>query len=129
LKYRLLNLLACPHCKYFPLELYVIEIKEYDRKLPTEPPLCDLYCGYLNKYLRDIQEEPPCRECIKKEIVTAVIYCSKCGRWYPVIDEIPRMLPDHYRNKAEDLNFLKKYTDSIPDKIKYQGKPYSLEST
>ena len=129
MKYRLLNLLACPHCKYFPLELYIIEIKEYDRELPTEPPLCDLYCGYLSEYLRDIKGEPPCRECIKKEIVTAVIYCSKCGRWYPVIDEIPRMLPDHYRNRAEDLNFLKKHMDSIPDKIKYQGKPYNLGTT
>ena len=128
MKYRLLNLLACPHCKHFPLRLYVIELKEYERKLPTNPPLCDLYCGYLDKYLNELTSMPPCEECIKKEIVTAVLYCLKCNRWYPVIDEIPRMLPDHYRNKNEDLKFLRKYSDKIPSEIRYRGKPYNLVS-
>ncbi len=128
MKYRLLNLLACPHCKNFPLDIIIIEVKEYERKLPSEPPLCDLYCGYLGKYLKELNTKPPCAECIKKEIVTAVIYCRNCKRWYPVIDEIPRMLPDHYRNRGEDINFLKKYSDKIPDEIKYHGKPFNLSS-
>ncbi len=35
-----------------------------------------------------------------KKIKGEVLICSKCGRWYPVIDDIPHMLPDDLR---EDL--------------------------
>ena len=131
MKYRLLNYLACPYCKDkgFPLKLIVIDTRVYEkRSLPpdTKKPLCDLYCAKLEKFLRDLKEEPPCDECIKIEIATGVLYCPSCSRWYPIIDEIPRLLPDNYRAKKEDLEFLHRYSDKIPDEIKYQGKPFNL---
>ena len=70
----------------------------------------------------------PCEECIKLEIKTGVLYCSNCKRWYPIIDEIPRLLPDNYRKKEEDVEFLNMYRDKIPDEIKMNGKPYNLLS-
>ncbi|MDT7895790.1 MAG: Trm112 family protein [Desulfurococcales archaeon] len=127
MKYRLLDLLACPMCRNFPLELIVIEERKLQRReLGREKPLCELWCSYLKKDLSKEKIETPCEECIAIEIVTAVIRCSKCGRWYPVIDEIPRMLPDMYRNEKEDRDFLQKYRDKIHEDILKSGKPYNL---
>ena len=132
MKYRLMDLLACPICKHFPLELIVIEEKVYpDRKTPSNKPLCELYCGYKNKYLKEMVEEPPCNDCIKKEIVTGVLYCNKCGRWYPIINTIPHMLPDYIRKKEKEreIRFLREYKEYIPRKILYKGQPYNLSTS
>jgi len=83
-----MEILACPICKDYPLELTVLEEKE--------------------------------------EIVSGVMSCKKCGRWYPIIDEIPHMLPDDLRNKDEDLAFLAKWKAGIPKKILRVGKPFTL---
>lgn len=130
MKYRLLNYLACPYCKEksFPLQLIVFEINKYEnRSIPPDikRPLCDLYCAYVSKYIKDLNIAL-CDECIKNEIKTGIIYCSSCHRWYPIIDEIPRMLPDNYRRKDEDIQFLKQHESLIPEDIKLYGRPYNL---
>ena len=60
-------------------------------------------------------------------IVDGVLVCSECNRYYPIIDEIPVMLPDDLRNKTEDLDFLTKYKDKLPEKIVKKGKPNHLD--
>jgi len=92
-------------------------------------PLCDLYCAFRGQKIAELKEEPPCDECIKFEVVTGILFCTNCKRWYPIIDEIPRLLPDNYRDEKEDLTFLEKYADKIPDEIKYGGKPFNLRKT
>lgn len=62
----------------------------------------------------------------KEEIVEGLILCPKCNRYYPIIEEIPRMLPDELRSEKEDLKFLKKWRDKTPSKILKQGKPFNL---
>ncbi|HJU13203.1 MAG TPA: Trm112 family protein [Candidatus Nitrosotalea sp.] len=54
------------------------------------------------------------------------IFCSKCSRYYPIIDEIPIMLPDELRDKAQDMEFLKKNQTSLPEKIVSKGQPWHL---
>jgi len=130
MKYRLLNYIACPYCKDegFPLKLIVIEERLYEeRKIPEDMkrPLCDLYCGFKKQRIES-GVEYPCDECIKHEVVTGVLVCPKCNRWYPIIDEIPRLLPDEYRKKEEDIAFLERYSSELPDDIKYGGKPHNL---
>ncbi|MEM3098614.1 MAG: Trm112 family protein [Nitrososphaerales archaeon] len=61
------------------------------------------------------------------EIVNGVIFCSKCSRFYPIIDEIPVMLPDELRNKANDIRFLEQWKDKLPSKIINESKPWHLE--
>jgi uncharacterized protein YbaR (Trm112 family) len=60
-------------------------------------------------------------------VVDGAILCSECGRYYPIIDEIPVMLPDKYRNAREDLEFLQKWRDRLPEQVVKEGKPWSLD--
>jgi uncharacterized protein YbaR (Trm112 family) len=86
---KLLDILACPIDKHYPLRLLEFEVRE-------------------------------------EIIVSGVLICDKCGRYYPVIDEIPVMLPDNLRNRKEDLSFLEKWKNKIPESIIHGGKPWSL---
>lgn len=128
MKYRLMDILACPYDKHFPLELYVFKVNKYDRNVKfKQKPACELYCEYRKKYIKDLGEEDPgCEECIKYEVDLGILFCPECNRWYPIIDEIPILLPDEMRNKKEDLEFLKKNKDGIPSKIIEKGKPWNL---
>lgn len=90
MKRKLMDILACPIDKKYPLELHVFEEKE--------------------------------------EIVEGLLICPECNRWYPIIEEIPHMLPDELREKDEDLVFLRKWKDKIPEKIIKQGKPFNLSA-
>jgi uncharacterized protein YbaR (Trm112 family) len=59
-------------------------------------------------------------------IVSGILMCPSCGRYYPIIDEIPSMLPDNLRTKKDDLAFLEKWKDRIPKEVVHGGKPWSL---
>ncbi len=129
MKYRLLDILACPYCKDegFPLKLYVIEERIYKERSVSSEPLCELYCGFKSSFIRNLKSKPPCHECIKHEVVVGVLHCPKCGRWYPVVDEIPRMLPDEYRNPQEEMEFLRRYYELLPRHVSLNGKPFNLK--
>jgi len=90
MKKQMLDILACPIDKYYPLELY--EIK-------TDADI----------------------------IIDGALFCSKCSRFYPIIDEIPIMLPDELRNKDNDIQFLQQWKDKLPTKIINNGQPWHLE--
>ncbi len=62
-----------------------------------------------------------------EEIEEGVIYCSNCSRFYPIMDTIPVMLPDELRERKEDINFLKKWKDFLPEKIIFKGRPINLK--
>lgn len=54
------------------------------------------------------------------------LYCEKCSRFYPIIEEIPIMLPDELRDKNQDMDFLKNNKDILPEKISKDGAPWHL---
>ncbi len=91
MKKSMLDILACPIDKYYPLELFEIVSSEDSR------------------IIKD-----------------GILFCGKCNRYYPVIDEIPVMLPDELREKQKDIEFLKKWQSKIPEKIIKQGNPWHL---
>lgn len=91
----MLDILACPIDKYYPLEL--IEI--------------------------DTAEDKIINENVIKE---GVLFCSQCSRFYPIIEEIPVMLPDQLRDKEKDIQFLQKWQEKIPSKIIKNGNPWHL---
>jgi uncharacterized protein len=90
MKRKLLDILACPIDKHYPLELFEINSED-------------------------------------DTIVDGALFCTECNRFYPITDEIPVMLPDDLRNKSEDIDFLTKFREKLPEKIVRQGKPVRLQ--
>ncbi|HRR53800.1 MAG TPA: Trm112 family protein [Candidatus Methanomethylicus sp.] len=62
----------------------------------------------------------------KEEIDEGVLLCSGCGRWYPIIETIPHMLPDDLRDANEDRGFLERWRAVMPEVVLKSGKPFSL---
>ena len=85
----MMEMLACPVDKHFPLEIFESNSKE-------------------------------------QIVLEGAIYCSKCSRFYPIIEEIPIMLPDELRNKDQDIEFLKRNQSKLPEKIIKQASPWHL---
>jgi uncharacterized protein YbaR (Trm112 family) len=102
MKKSMLDILACPIDKHYPLELYEINIKK-------------------NNDNNDIEHND------SNIIITeGVLFCNKCSRFYPIIDEIPVMLPDELREKQKDIDFLQQWNDKIPEKVTTYAKPWHL---
>lgn len=62
-------------------------------------------------------------------VIEGVLLCNQCGRYYPIIDEIPVMLPDNLRSRKEDLEFLEKWKAKIPESVVRSGKPWNLKDS
>lgn len=63
----------------------------------------------------------------KENVVSeGVLVCTKCSRFYPIIEEIPIMLPDELRDKKLEIDFLKKYKKSLPEKVVKNGLPWHI---
>lgn len=88
MKRRLMEILACPIDKHYPLDLHVFEEKD--------------------------------------EIVEGMLVCSECRRWYPIMDEIPQLLPDDLREAKPELSWLERWKDKVPEKVLTEGKPFAL---
>ncbi|WP_316504220.1 Trm112 family protein [Nitrosopumilus sp.] len=89
MKKTMMEILACPMDKNYPLKLF--EIKQ------------------------------------KNDIVSeGALFCSKCSRFYPIIEEIPIMLPDELRDKKQEIEFLKNYKNKLPEKIISEANPWHL---
>jgi uncharacterized protein len=101
MKKSMLDILACPIDKHYPLELFEINIKKYNNN---------------NNNLNN------------SEIVISegILFCMKCSRYYPIIEEIPVMLPDELREKQTDIDFLRQWREKIPEKVIKHGNPWHL---
>ena len=75
----MLNILACPIDKHYPLVLLEISVSRDDEQTNTNDETIDM----------------------------GILYCDKCTRFYPIIEQIPVMLPDDLRDKQKDLEFRK----------------------
>lgn len=84
----LLDILACP------IDKKDVEYKKNEDFLSCEK--CDI------RYPADRAKGDTCHKCKGdvERIKGEVLVCTECNRWYPIIDDIPHMLPDELR---EDL--------------------------
>lgn len=61
------------------------------------------------------------------EIETGILFCSKCKRWYPIINTIPQMLPDKYRDQKKEIDFLENHKNLLDEKFFNQDlKPFKI---
>ncbi len=59
-------------------------------------------------------------------VLEGALFCNECSRFYPILDEIPILLPDELRDKKQDIDFLKNNQEKLPDKIIKQASPWHL---
>jgi len=92
----MLDILACPIDKHYPLELFELNTRF---------------------------EEGSGKD---TSIIEGILFCGKCLRFYPIVDEIPVMLPDELRERQSEIDFLEKWRNKIPDKVIKSGNPWHL---
>ncbi len=51
------------------------------------------------------------------DVESGILVSPTTGRWYPIIDFIPELLPDHLRNFDRDFAFLRSLQGSIPGNL------------
>src|ERR671912_1608113 len=125
----MLDILACPMDKNYPLDLIELQVKEFENdNLRERDFLKDDKTSKKNNLVinqaNDIRGERTKDKIII--IIEGILYCKKCSRFYPIIDEIPIMLPDELREKEKDLQFLTKWKHSIPEEILTNSNPWHL---
>lgn len=130
MKKHMLDILACPMDKNYPLDLIELHVKEFEN---------DNLSGESN-FVKDDKNSKKNNLLINQEndisgeenkdkiivIVEGILYCQKCLRFYPIIDEIPIMLPDELREKEKDLEFLNRWKNNIPQNILNNANPWHL---
>jgi uncharacterized protein len=107
----LLEILACPIDKHSPLELFEINVhlaNSSDKQSKN----------------RETQEQTDNDNVIVKE---GVLFYTRCSRFFPIIDEIPIMLPDELREREKDLQFLLEWETKIPSEILDHGVPWHID--
>lgn len=132
MKKHMLDILACPIDKNYPLDLIELNVKELEKEFLKENnhPINteEEQNNTIKKNNRDkVNQENEIKDNEKViVIIDGILYCKKCSRFYPIIDEIPIMLPDELREKENDLQFLKKWKNCIPEDILKNSNPWHL---
>ena len=128
----MLDILACPLDKNYPLELIELNVKELEKEDKVKENYHPLNNDENNLIVKKNNNGGgnKANEIKRKEkviiVIDGILYCKKCSRFYPIIDEIPIMLPDELREKEKDLQFLTKWKHSIPEEILTNSNPWHL---
>jgi uncharacterized protein YbaR (Trm112 family) len=108
MKKNMLDILACPLDKNYPLELIELNVKELekeDKVKENSHPLNNDENNPIVKKNNNGGGGNKINEIKQNEkviiVIDGILYCQKCSRFYPIIDEIPIMLPDELREKRK----------------------------
>lgn len=129
---KLLDILVCLFHKETRLEL----IEFYDisnNRSEFELSLKTLKKNNLNNENNEVNNSYIIDEGLKNrqnknsEVKEGLLICKECTRFYPIVDEIPIILPDDLRDKKKDLIFLSKWESLIPNEILVNLKPWTVK--
>ena len=137
----MLDFLVCPFDKESELELFElktrpIEVNVYQNERKTGPESINLKSTSSNnsnnsgiggdKVGGELPSSNAGDEVVEVVIEDGVLFCNSCLRFYPIVEEIPIILPDELRDKNNDLEILKKWAESLPDKVIKRSLPWHL---
>ncbi len=111
MKYRLLDFLQCPHCRG-DLEVQPLNHTrtEYNSSELNDNNACPTYCKNPDQELiKNRETQSHCQKCYEHEITEGLLTCG-CGKVYPIINGIPRFLPDSF---DQHVDFTRKYYNEI----------------
>ena len=132
MKKYMLDILACPIDKNYPLELIELTIKNIEKenlKKNAQQTNNEEHNNSIKKIQNDsvLDHKNAIHDNDQVTVVIdGILFCKKCSRFYPIIDEIPIMLPDELRDKHKDLQFLKKWENYLPELILKNSNPWHL---
>lgn len=109
MKYRLLDLLACPGCGAHPLALTVLETDPGPQPAVTGTRCAD-YCGREGAAIRPGDPPRACAACYTDEIREGILGCPGCGADFPIVGGIPRFNPDA---ASDHPAFFQKYREAF----------------
>jgi uncharacterized protein YbaR (Trm112 family) len=95
----------------------------------VKPKILEFFENYKLNQLNEIMPELIFLNKIKTEteIESGLLFCQKCNRWYPIIDTIPQMLPDEFRNEEKEIQFLQNNKNLLDEEfLNLDLKPFSI---
>ena len=118
-RYYHLELLACPECRNYRLYIHSLKESKQDfNEKEADKLKCRRWCYLYDKPASLIPLSTCVRTCMNRDIEEGVIVCPSCGRWYPIVNSIPVMMNDRYRDEKRDIEFIDRTKDRIPDWLK-----------
>jgi len=132
---KLLEILVCPFDKVTQLDL--IEFKTnsvasqdtYTSPNKNETSNSNISESKKNQNIAKTPDIENQRISITKEtniVEEGLLLCKACLRFYPIMEEIPIILPDDLRDKKKDIEFLKKWKELIPRDLVNNLKPWTV---
>ena len=123
MRYRLIELLACPKCgpESPILKCKATQSEKEGVKTDFTKRVCSQWCSFRKQKASEIKplgkkasakarEGFPCNRCFSEEITTGTLHCKSCGEVYPITRGIPRMLTKELRKEdAQWENYSKRY--------------------
>lgn len=103
MRYRLLKWLACPACREEELVLHTTRT----RNTPT-------YTGHWESDERD-ERGVDLHEREQVDIVEGALHCPACAAVYPIVDGIPRMVPDSHHEPPSSGHRWTRFDGSEPE--------------
>jgi uncharacterized protein YbaR (Trm112 family) len=129
---KLLDILVCPFDKVTPLDLLEFQPASDSQAQTIEaeksmPNISDPTRPNLSTLTNEEKDHSIQNEALQHtEIVDeGLLLCKTCQRFYPIVEEIPIILPDELRDKKKDIEFLNKWKERIPVDLLTNLKPWS----
>jgi SAM-dependent methyltransferase/uncharacterized protein YbaR (Trm112 family) len=131
MRYGLLDLAACQRC-HAPLTSIAVRERESEvpqgphpaaSRVPAGPGVGPVAAasrpGPLHAALQRHAAAPgdPARN-FAVEIDEGLLVCGECGRWYPIIGQLPEILPDHLRDAARDAAWFRSIEPALPAELR-----------
>jgi uncharacterized protein YbaR (Trm112 family) len=126
----MLYVLVCPFDKESELELFELKTRPMGNIAPSKEKKggSESDSKSNNNGFQDSSSNSSNTIDMDNDVVIedGILFCNTCLRFYPIVEEIPIILPDELRDKNNDLDFLKKWGNSLPEKVVKRSLPWHL---